>query len=64
MAKPICRYIAKLQEISPLQNVNVDNWAWRLQYIRIEDVLHVMESEHKYIGKNFLIIIGYNITPK
>ena len=58
MAKQINSYMAKLVDITPVADTNLNNWAWRCQYIGIEGVLILFESEHKRPGELFLKIVS------
>ena len=39
MAKQINSYMAKLVDITPKSDTELNDWAWRWQYIGIEGVL-------------------------
>ena len=58
MAKQINSYIAKLVDITPVDDTELNDWAWRCQYIGIEGVLILFESEHKRPGELFLKIVS------
>ena len=58
MAKQIKSYIAKLVDISHVDDTELNDWAWRCQYIGIEGVLILFESEHKRPGELFLKIVS------
>ena len=58
MAKQINSYIAKLVDITPTSDTNLNNWAWRCRYIGMEGVLILFESEHKRPGELFLKIVS------
>ena len=58
MAKQINSYIAKLVDITPVDDTELNDWAWRCQYIGIEGVLILFESEHKRLGELFLKIVS------
>ena len=56
MAKQINSYIAKLVDITPVDDTELNDWAWRCRYIGMEGVLILFESEHKHPGELFLKI--------
>ena len=58
MAKQINSYIAKLVDITPVADTNLNDWAWRCRYIGMEGVLILYESEHKHQGELFVKIIS------
>ena len=58
MAKQINSYMAKLVDITPVADSNLNNWAWRCRYIGIEGVLMLFESEHKHLGELFLKLVS------
>ena len=58
MAKQINSYIAKLVDIIPVDDTELNDWAWRCRYIGMEGVLILFESEHKHPGELFLKIVS------
>ena len=58
MAKQINSYIAKLVDITPKSDTELNDWAWRCRYIGMEGVLILFESEHKHPGELFLKIVS------
>ena len=58
MAKQIKSYMAKLVDISHVDDTELNDWAWRCQYIGIEGLLILFESEHKHQGELFLKIVS------
>ena len=50
--------MAKLVDITPVYDTNLNDWAWRCQYIGMEGVLILFESEHKRPGELFLKIVS------
>ena len=58
MAKQINSYIAKLVDITPVDDTELNDWAWRCRYIGMEGVLILFESEHKHPGELFLKIVS------
>ena len=58
MAKQINSYMAKLVDITPVADTNLNDWAWRCQYIGMEGVLILFESEHKHPEELFLKIVS------
>ena len=50
--------MAKLVDITPVADTNLNNWAWRYQYIGLEGVLILFESDHKRPGELFLKIVN------
>jgi hypothetical protein len=59
MAKQINSYMAKLVDITPVADTNLNNWAWRCRYIGMKGVLILFESEHKHQGELFVKIISH-----
>ena len=58
MAKQINSYMAKLVDITPVADTNLNNWAWRCWYIGMNGLLMLFESEHKRPGELFLKIVS------
>ena len=58
MAKQTKSYMAKLVDITPVYDTNLNDWAWRCQYIGMEGVLILFESEHKRPRELFLKIVS------
>ena len=58
MAKQINSYMAKLVDITPVTDTNLNDWAWRCGYIGMEGALILFESEHKRPGELFLKIVS------
>ena len=50
--------MAKLVDITPVADTNLNDWAWRCRYIGMEGVLILYESEHKHQGELFVKIIS------
>ena len=58
MAKQINSYIAKLVDITPVDDTELNDWAWRCWYIGMNGLLMLFESEHKRLGELFLKLVS------